>query len=165
MRFSFGPLAQLEPSTNSALWDLCWSQSTVLPSYNGVCSVVVTTLRSNSGCNTQVKTWGWYESWGRKGMIQLVKHREYRRVSTVYIYTYVPWGSNEEYIWQTWGLLSKEHAPPVRHWLSYYMYEVIWNKEVVHGVASWWTPVCNKVDRYSCELGHFAPFLQQPVRS
>ena len=48
----------------------------------------VTILRSNSGCNTQVKTWGWYESWERKGMIQLVKHREYKRVSTVYIPMY-----------------------------------------------------------------------------
>ena len=36
MRFAFGPKAQLEPSTNSTLWDLCWSQSTVFPSYKSV---------------------------------------------------------------------------------------------------------------------------------
>jgi len=46
------------------------------------------TLRSNSGCNTQVKTRGWIESRGRQGMVQLVKHKEYRRVSTVYIPIY-----------------------------------------------------------------------------
>jgi len=48
----------------------------------------VMTLRSNLGCNTQVKTRGWIESRGRKEMIQLVKHKEYRRVSTVYIPMY-----------------------------------------------------------------------------
>ena len=48
----------------------------------------VMTLRSNSGCNTQIKTWGWIESRGRKEMIQLVKCSEYRRVSTVYIPMY-----------------------------------------------------------------------------
>ena len=36
MRFAFGPKAQLEPSTNSTLWDLCWNQSTVFPSYKSV---------------------------------------------------------------------------------------------------------------------------------
>ena len=46
------------------------------------------TLKSNSGCNTQVKTRGWGKSKGRKGMIQLVKHKEYRRVFTVYIPMY-----------------------------------------------------------------------------
>jgi len=58
--------------------------------------ISITTLRSNSDCNTQVKTWGWYKSWERKGMIQLVKYKEYRRVSTVY--TYVPWDRNKEYM-------------------------------------------------------------------
>ena len=48
----------------------------------------VMTLRSNLGWNTQVKTRGWIESRGRKEMIQLVKHKEYRRVSTVYIPMY-----------------------------------------------------------------------------
>ena len=51
-------------------------------------SYFVMTLRSNSGCNTEVKSWGWDESWERKRMIQLVKHREYRRVSTIYIPMY-----------------------------------------------------------------------------
>ena len=37
-RFSSRPLALLEPSTNSVLLSLCWSQSATLPSYNGLCS-------------------------------------------------------------------------------------------------------------------------------
>jgi len=37
MRFSSGPLALLEPSTNSALLSLCCSQSAMLPSYNSLC--------------------------------------------------------------------------------------------------------------------------------
>ena len=96
---------------------------------------VVMTLRSNSGCNTQVKTQGWIKSRGRKGMIQLVKHREYKRVSTVYIPMY-----HEEYIWQTWGLLSKEHALPVRYWLSYCTSKEVSIREVVHVLDSWKTP-------------------------
>jgi len=62
-----------------------------------------------SGCSTQVKTWGWDESRERKRIIQLVKYKEYKRV-----YTYVPWGREEISVWQIWGLLSKEHALPVR---------------------------------------------------
>ena len=57
---------------------------------------IITTLRSNSGCNTQVKTWEWDESWERKGMIQLVKYKEYRRVSTVYIPMYHVLGMRRE---------------------------------------------------------------------
>ena len=56
----------------------------------------VTTLRSNSGCNTQVKTWGWDESRERKRMIQLVKRKEYRRVSTIYIPMYHILGMRRE---------------------------------------------------------------------
>jgi len=37
-RFLSGPLALLEPSTNSVLLSLCWSQSAMLPSYNSLCS-------------------------------------------------------------------------------------------------------------------------------
>jgi len=37
-RFSSGPPALLEPSTNSVLLSLCWSQSTMLSSYNSLCS-------------------------------------------------------------------------------------------------------------------------------
>ena len=37
-RFSSGPLAFLELSTNSVLLSLCWSQFTTLSSYNGLCS-------------------------------------------------------------------------------------------------------------------------------
>jgi len=37
MRFLSGPLALLELSTNSVLFSLCWSQSTMLPSYNSLC--------------------------------------------------------------------------------------------------------------------------------
>ena len=36
-RFSSGPLAHPELSTNSALLSLCWSQFTMLPSYNSLC--------------------------------------------------------------------------------------------------------------------------------
>ena len=36
MRFSSGPLAHLESSTNSVLLSLCWNQSATLPSYNGL---------------------------------------------------------------------------------------------------------------------------------
>ena len=47
-RFSSGPLAQLEPSTNSVLLSLCWSQSTTLPSYNHLCDSEYCCL---SGCS------------------------------------------------------------------------------------------------------------------
>ena len=76
----------------------------------------VMTLRSNSGCNTQVKTQGWMESRGRKGMIQLVKRKEYRRVSTVYIPMY-----HEEWMRNTCG----------RH-------EVCWVKNMPHQWGADW---------------------------
>ena len=76
----------------------------------------VTTLRSNSGCNTQVKTRGWIESRGRKGMIQLVKCKEYRRVSTVYIPMY-----HEKWMRNTCG----------RH-------EVCWVKNMLHQWGADW---------------------------
>ena len=56
--------------------------------YMVVTKITITTLRINSGCNTQVKTRGLIESRGRKRMIQLVKRKDYRRVSTVYIPMY-----------------------------------------------------------------------------
>jgi len=65
-----------------------------LPSHD---RTVVMALRSNSGYNTQVKTWEWDKSKERKGIIQLVKCKEYKRVSTVYI-------------WQVWGGTGAEWA-------------------------------------------------------
>jgi len=48
MRFSSGPLAHLEPSTNSVLLRLCQSQSAMLPFYNSLCdSIVREPLRGN----------------------------------------------------------------------------------------------------------------------
>jgi len=76
----------------------------------------VTTLKSNSGCNTQVKTWGWIKSRGRKRMIQLVKHKEYRRVSTVYIPMY-----HEVVIRRTYG-----------------KHEVCWVKNIPHQWGADW---------------------------
>jgi len=63
----------------------------------------------------------------RKGMIQLVKNKEYRRV-----YTYVPYVKNEERVRQIWGLLSKVYAPTIRCWLSYYTTKEVSITEVVH---------------------------------
>ena len=38
-RFSSGPPAHPEPSTNSVLLRLCWSQSAMLPSHNSLCVI------------------------------------------------------------------------------------------------------------------------------
>ena len=106
------------------------------------------TLRSNSHCNTQVKTRGWIESKGRKRMIQLVKHKKYKRVSIVYIPMYYEvvmrrtvtnmWSGNRvtqsgaELLWSRRGLITKVENNlglslcTVSQMVTYYLWWVLW---------------------------------------
>ena len=53
-RFLSGPLVLLEPSTNSVLFSLCCSQSTMLSSYNSLCNSEQCCL---SGCFALFQQW------------------------------------------------------------------------------------------------------------